>query len=269
MNLSRQISVAALLFTAACNNTPEPAPKREPVANPIIAALEARIKDFPDSIRLYDQLIDAYMKNNMYAAAASVTDQVIRKDPEQNFMYWYVKGDNYRLGEMYDSAIAAYQHYLQKFPDDEEINLNLAFSYAEAGNKLSLAKSDELAAAFPSPEMSAKAACIKGLYYSRLNQGAEARNWFDSSIRADYTFIEAWTEKGYSFYDDKMYTEAIANFKKLLNIDVSNANAWYWIAKSQEASGQTKEAIENYDKAYGLDHTITEAQQAIARLRKK
>ena len=39
-------------------------------------------------------------------------------------------------------------------------------------------------------------------------------------------------------------------------------DAWYWIGRCLEISGQKEEAKLNYEKAYSLDKTFTEAKEA-------
>ena len=43
-------------------------------------------------------------------------------------------------------------------------------------------------------------------------------------------------------------------------------DAYYWMGICQEALGQTEEAKLNYQKAYGLDKTFTEAKEAAEKI---
>jgi tetratricopeptide (TPR) repeat protein len=76
-------------------------------------------------------------------------------------------------------------------------------------------------------------------------------------------------EKGYSYFDEKKYKEALTSFTTLSNLNGNYAEAWYWMAKSEEALGQNKEAIDNYMQAYALDNSIVEARDAVERLQGK
>jgi tetratricopeptide (TPR) repeat protein len=170
---------------------------------------------------------------------------------------------------LYDSAIASYQTYLTKFPDDEQVLLNLANTYAEAGNKNAIDLANKIAARFPNKEMRSEAAFIKGVYYNQVKQYPQARRWLDTTIIINYTFSEAYMEKGYSYYDEGKYKEALKTFANLANINNGYADAWYWMAKCQEALGNSQDAINNYQQAYALDHTITEALNSVERLKKR
>jgi len=114
--------------------------------------------------------------------------------------------------------------------------------------------------------MRSEAAFIKGVYYNQMKQYADARKWLDTAIVINYTFSEAYMEKGYSYYDETKYKEAYKAFSQLAEINNSYADAWYWMAKCQEALGKSQEAISNYQQAYALDHHISEAITSIERL---
>jgi tetratricopeptide (TPR) repeat protein len=59
-----------------------------------------------------------------------------------------------------------------------------------------------------------------------------------------------------------MKTFALAN-----TISPSFADAWYWIGRCQEFLGQKEEAKLNYERAYGLDKTFTEAKEAAEKIK--
>jgi tetratricopeptide (TPR) repeat protein len=257
-------------FVLACKPNPKPVPQQVnvPSVDNNLQELEQAIAGNPDSVKLYDRLIDTLTSRKQYDAAAKWCNKLIGRGADSNYYYWFVKGDVLRRGQLYDSAIAAYQTYLTKFPDDEQVLLNLANTYAEAGNKNAVDLANKIAARFPNREMRSEATFIKGVYYNQVKQYPEARKWLDTTIVINYTFSEAYMEKGCSFYDEGRYKEALRTFTNLAKINNGYADAWYWMAKCQEALGKPQEAINNYDQAYALDHNITEAKTAVARLQK-
>ena len=260
------ILVACML---ACKPHPKPAPQQVNIpSTDNLQELKQQIAAYPDSVKLYDRLIDTLTSRKQYTAAAEWCNKLIGRGADSNYYYWFVKGDVLRRGQLYDSAIAAYHTYLTKFPDDEQVLLNLANTYAEAGNRNAIDLSNKIAARFPNREMRSEAAFIKGVYYNQVKQYPEARKWLDTTIVINYTFSEAYMEKGYSYYDEGKYNDALKSFTNLANINNGYADAWYWMAKCQEALGKTQEAIDNYKQAYALDHSITEALSSIERLQK-
>jgi tetratricopeptide (TPR) repeat protein len=259
-----------LLVTPGCKPTPsEKKPTLTATEDLVLQELQQAISDHPDSVKLYERLIDTLTSRGNFADAAAWCTQLINRGADSNYYYWYVKGDIFRQGKIYDSAIAAYQFYLQKFPDDELILLNLGSAYAEAGNATAIDLADNLVRRFTTQEMRSKSAFIKGVYFNTIKNYGEARKWLDTTLLLNYNFDEAYMEKGYGYYDEAKYKEALGSFTTLTNLNGDYADGWYWMAKSQEALGQKKEAIVNYEQAYALDNNIAEAKQAVERLKKE
>jgi tetratricopeptide (TPR) repeat protein len=234
-----------------------------------VQVMEKAIEEYPDSVKLYEKIIDTLANRRQFQLAASWCNKLLGRGADSNYFYWFVKGDIYRRGQLYDSAISSYHTYLNKFPDDEQVLLNLANTYAEAGNKNAVDLANKIATRFPNREMRSEAAFIKGVYYNQVQQFSEARRWLDTAIVINYTLSEAYMEKGYSFFDEQKYSDAFKTFKTLTNINSGYADAWYWMAKCDEEMGRTQEAISNYEQAYALDHSLVEALHAVDSLRSK
>ncbi len=105
----------------------------------------------------------------------------------------------------------------------------------------------------------------KGIYYSNIGDKQKAIQLFDQAIQNDYYYLNAHIEKGRVLYEQKKYAEALKVFKLPNTVSPDFADAWYWIGKCQEAMGQKEEARLNYQRAYGLDKTFTEAKEAADR----
>ncbi|MDP9230026.1 MAG: tetratricopeptide repeat protein, partial [Bacteroidota bacterium] len=86
------------------------------------------------------------------------------------------------------------------------------------------------------------------------------------AIQHDYNFLDAHLDKGTIFYDEKKYNEALKTFQLVATISPTNADAYFWMAKCQEALNQKEEAKLNYQRAYGLDKSLTEAKEAADKL---
>ncbi|RYY94496.1 MAG: tetratricopeptide repeat protein, partial [Chitinophagaceae bacterium] len=67
-------------------------------------------------------------------------------------------------------------------------------------------------------------------------------------------------------YAQKKYDAALRAFQLAISITPSFADAHYWAGKCLEALGNKPEAKLNYQRAYGLDKTNTEAKAAAERL---
>jgi tetratricopeptide (TPR) repeat protein len=226
------------------------------------------VKKYPDSIQLYEILVDTLANRNLWTDAARWCDSAMKHEPLFAAGWLLAKGDLYRMAKSYDSAVSAYRQYLSIFPDDEQILLNLANTYAEKGDSVALQISNQITQMFPAPETKASTNFIKGIFYSTKQNYPVARKHFDSAIALRYNFIEAWMERGYSFYDEKKYKEAAENFFQLTNLNKGNAEAWYWLGKSEEASGNKEKAANHFARAYSLDRNLTDARRALERLKK-
>ena len=68
-------------------------------------------------------------------------------------------------------------------------------------------------------------------------------------------------------FDQKNYKEAFKVFDLAATVSSTFPDAYYWIGRCQEAMGQKQDAKLNYQRAYGLDKTFTEAKEAADRIK--
>jgi tetratricopeptide (TPR) repeat protein len=252
------------IMGTACENKPETTTnggKDTATENPVIASLKEQISQHPDSIRLYDKLIDQYTTNRNYTSAVAWCDSLLKRNEGSNFSYWFVKGDLQRQALQFDEAIASYKTYLNRFPDDEQVLLNLANTNAEAGKIESLAQSDAFIKKAATRDIKADGYFIKGVYYSRVREFDKAIENFDQTILNRYSFLEAYLEKSIAQYDKEQYSDALKTLDQLLTVSQSYPDAYYWKGKSYEALRKKDDALKNYETAYSLDKTFTEAKQ--------
>ena len=59
---------------------------------------------------------------------------------------------------------------------------------------------------------------IKGLYYSAVNNGSKAIEWFDKSLSISFTYMEAYREKAIALMHMNRYAEALAVLDKAITI---------------------------------------------------
>lgn len=262
-------SVAVFTFTA-CNTPSVPVTHTggSTPESPAIVALKQEIKNYPDSTLLYNKLLDEYSRQRNYTAAAAWCDTLLKRDPENNFSYWMDRGDLLRRAGKYDEAIYSYKYFLQKFPDDEQVLLNLANAQAEAGRRESLQLTEQIMEAYPTAETRSNAYFIQGMYYSRMKNYDSARVSYDLAITNRVTFWEAYLEKGITYYDAEQYGKALNAFQQLQLANPSYPDAYYWIGKCNELLKNVPEALKNYEMAYGLDRSFTDARIKIDSLQK-
>ena len=150
-------------------------------------------------------------------------------------------------------------------PFDPQLAYNLAFEYAEAKNSKALSLTDSLLG-FPAAQEQAEPYYIKGVYYHNVGNSAQAMQWYDRAIQQDYNFLDAHMDKGRLLFDQKKYEAAFKTFSLPATITPTYADAYYWMGRSQEALNQKEEAKLNYQRAYSLDKSLTEAKEAAQKL---
>ncbi len=89
---------------------------------------------------------------------------------------------------------------------------------------------------------------------------------YDSCILNDYTYVDAYLEKGIILYEQQKYPDALSVFEKARAIANTNADAYFWTGKTYEAMNKKQEAIEFYKKTRGFDESVTEAKERLGKL---
>ena len=74
-------------------------------------------------------------------------------------------------------------------------------------------------------------------------------------------------DKGQTYYDQKKYPDALKTFQLTTTVFPSESLPYFWLGKTQQALGNKNEARLNYQRAYGLDKTFTEAKDSADRLK--
>ena len=107
---------------------------------------------------------------------------------------------------------------------------------------------------------------MKGIYYSEINDDNNALKEFEECIRRDWKMTDAYIEKGIIFFERKKYDTALKTFSMASTVSNTDADAYYWMGRCYEATGNKEDAITNYRRALALDTDFTEARTAIRRL---
>lgn len=231
------------------------------------SALVSAINQFPDSLSLRMQLAEAYRDKNQLKAALRELDTILQRD-SLYLNALYRKADLHL--ELKDTAAGiATLERVKKIAQEEEIMYGLAYLYAGQKNSSCLAICDTMIARMPKNNPIGDPYFIKGLYFRNINNNGEALRQFTASIRTDYTFMEAYTEKGKIYLAQKNYTEALKTFELSTRVSNSFAAGYYWQGKCKEEMGKPDEAIPQYQKALGLDPEYTEARKALQKLNQK
>lgn len=257
------ISLASILLFASCNS-------EDKTSNPQIASdqnsiqnLKIQIKQFPDSLMLKENLIEAYRNEGYYDSAISVADEEIRKDSGSAYL-WNIKATLYFENNDTLQAINCLKKAIDIYPLPEYL-VALGTVYAEIKNEKSLYIADELLQS-DKRKSGKDAYFIKGLYYNYANEPQLAITYLDSCLQLDFTYMYAYREKAIAWYTEKKYNDALKVLKRAVTIQNNFDEGYYWMGKCYEKLNDTSNAIQSYQAALLYDKNYLEAQDALKRL---
>jgi tetratricopeptide (TPR) repeat protein len=257
-----------LFLLAACQSNVREAEnvlhKPDSLSN-ALADLEKSIRVNPDSIQLRAKLADIQEELGQTDKALATIEQGLKQDSTAVMLHnrraslMLAKGDT-------AAAISGLLKSLSYAPEQTDIHVELGFLYAAQKNANTLVVADFLLTQADQPQLQTQARYMKGIYYTNTGDKTNALMQFNECIINDYTFKDAYMEKGILLYNDKKYADAQKVFEKVLAISNTYAEAYFWTGKCLEALNKKTEAIDFYQKTLGLDDQFTEAAKGIERL---
>jgi tetratricopeptide (TPR) repeat protein len=230
-----------------------------------IAFIQEAAQKLPDNLSLQIGLARGYQQKGALDEALNVCNNIINKFPGQ-LDALTLKAEILKQQNKIAEALAILEDAYTFAPDDAELVHTLAFEYAEAKNAKALSLCDSLIKA-DIQKTHAEPNYFKGVYYSNIGNDAAAIKEFDAAISRNYYFIDAYINKGIVYYERKKYNDAIKTFGLATTVSPTYADAYYWLGKTKEAMGIKQEAKLDYQRAYGLDKTMTEAKEAAERMK--
>jgi tetratricopeptide (TPR) repeat protein len=227
-----------------------------------IGFINSALTQFPNSIALKLNLAAAFAGQEKTAEAERICDDIISQQPNQ-LDALEMKADLLEQKNDTTGSIKILEQAYRFAPFDEQLCYNLANKYAQTKNAKTIKLCDSLIqtdSSQPEPYY------FKGVYYENVNNKSKAIVLFNEAMLHDYTFMDAYMDKGKILYEGRKYEEAINVFELALKISATYPDAYYWLGRCQEAVGQKEDAKLNYLRAYGLDKSFTEAKEAADRL---
>ncbi|MFT4019028.1 MAG: tetratricopeptide repeat protein, partial [Agriterribacter sp.] len=183
-------------------------------------------------------------------------NDTLLKGDSANAVFWYRRGAIQLNKGDTTAAITSLQTAVQKEPMFMEPLLDIASVYAVRSDSSAITATNKVIQLTPDPKLKSEARFIQGLYYSNINDKAKALASFDECIKNDYTFLDAYVEKGLLLYDSKDYKAALAVFEQSIQVSNTFAEGYYNAGRCEEALGNKEEAKLYYEKAYGLDKSL-------------
>ncbi len=229
-----------------------------------ISFIEEALNKIPESIALKISLARGYQQKGDLEKAISICNNLIKEYPGQ-LDALQLKAELLQAQNKNEEAIITLEKAYSYAPGDAELAHSLAFIYAQTKNIKTIALSDSLIEA-DTEGKHAEPYYFKGVYYANIGKKTGALVFFNQAIQHDYYFLDAYMEKGNLFFNSKNYKEALETFSLAARVSPTFAEAYFWMGKTKEAMGNQVEARSDYQRAYGLDKTLTEAKVAADRL---
>jgi len=230
-----------------------------------ISFLQQALQKLPNSISLKIMLAKGYESKNQLEKTLAICDEIIAQYPGE-IDALLLKSEILKQQNKDAEALAILEKAYLIAPGDVDLVHQLAFDYAEAKNPKVLSLCDSLIKA-DVEQRHAEPYYFKGLYFENTGNYDKAISLFDVAIGHDFNFLDAYMDKGQSFFEQKKYADAAKTFQLATTVFTTEALPYYWLGKSQEAMGMKNEAKLNYERAYGLDKTLTDAKDAANRLK--
>ena len=249
----------------SCNTTPDSKVKPGFSVNSK-ESLKNAIKEYPDSLLLIQDLIEAYRDEGSYDSALALTDNQIKKDSNNAYL-WNMKATLHFENDDTIDAINSLEHAVDIYPMPEYL-VALGTIYAEVKNPKSLIIADGLLKA-NRVKSGADAMFVKGLYYSYINDKIKAINYFDSSLHMDFTYMFSYREKAIALYDLGKYQEALDVLKRAVTVQNNFDEGYYWMGRCFEKLNRKDDAIQSYQTALLYDKDFIEAREALNKLQGK
>ncbi|HUC81146.1 MAG TPA: tetratricopeptide repeat protein [Flavisolibacter sp.] len=249
------LACITILFIASCGSNETAAPK--PVA---ISAEEKTM----DSITAQIVKARALQEKGSQAEALAIAEAMIEKYPGQ-LDALSIKGEILKEQGKTAEALKVFEQAYALQPRDKESAYNLAYEYADAKSPKALVLTDTLIK-HDKTETVARAWYVKATYYLNIGNEKEALRYYDSASLADHNFLSAYLDKGQLLFKQKKYEAALKTFAIGQKFGPAEAEFYFWVAKTQEALGHKADAKANYERAFALNKSLTEAKEAAERL---
>jgi len=207
----------------------------------IVQSLYEQIKQNPDSAGLRLKLASALDSIRAYNEALLQMDTLLKKD-SANFGLWYANGEIAEDAKDTTRAMRSYAKAISIYPSPDAL-LSLANLYAEQKNKKALDICKQVQQMSLGREYDAHSAFVAGVYYARTSNKQKALEAFDNCIANDYTYMDAYIEKGLVYFDNKQFRDALNVFQMAATVNALDSDPYYWQGRCYEMMNMKDSAV--------------------------
>ncbi len=220
-------------------------------------------KKFPESTEFNRRLGEVYFQQGKFQKALQQYDDMLEKD-STNFEAWFDRGILQAKMKDTGNAIHSLETSFSLLPINYS-GIALANLYAARKDPRALEICNILLAR-DSGDAQTEPLYVKGIYYSGIKEYDKALQHFDECIRRDWKMTDAYIEKGIIQFERGKYDEALDILNLAATVSNTDPDVYYWMGRCFELKGDTQKAITNYQRAFALDHSFSEAREALKRL---
>ncbi len=258
------VAICSFFLLFSCDNqqvTDKPAKVNESSST----QNESSVSDTTISDNLRVTMIEQLAGRKKYDIALSQINVLLKKD-STNPGWLYMKADALEKTGDTSSAIQFYEKAIGAAGVFIDAEMRVVHLYAQTANAKTIKLCDDLLKTPAAVKMRSDILLIKGIYYSKIYNYNKAIALYDQIIREDYSYLDAYIEKGLAYYDQGKFAEAHKFFSKSTEVSNTFADGYFWKAKTEEKLNKKEDAINNYKRSLALDQSIEEARDALKRL---
>lgn len=253
--------ISVIFFFVSCG--PHDKEVKHYAGNSSIKSIKDAIKEYPDSLILKENLIEAYRNEGYYDSAINIANQELAKDSGSAYL-WNIKATLYFENNDTLNSIKSLEHAIEIYPLPEYL-VALGTVYAEIKDPKAIMIADKLLESNKT-KYGKDGYFIKGLYYNYVNEPKIAIADLDSCLRLDFTYMYAYREKAIALYNQQKYEEALNVLKRAVTIQNNFDEGYFWMGKCYEKLNKNEEAMQSYQNALLYDKDYAEARDALERL---
>jgi tetratricopeptide (TPR) repeat protein len=218
---------------------------------------------FPENTEFFRRLGEVYLQQGQPRKALAQYDHIIEKD-SSNFEAWFDRGTLLARLKDTNAAIVSLETSFSLLPINYT-GIALANLYVTRKDPRALEVCNILLSK-DSSGIQTEPLYMKGVYFSEIKDYDNALQQFDECIRRDWKMTDAYIEKGIIMFERKNYPEALKIFSMAATVSNTDADAYYWMGRCFESTGDKEQAVLNYERAFALDQSFSEAREALKRL---
>ncbi|WP_158559243.1 tetratricopeptide repeat protein [Deminuibacter soli] len=232
--------------------------------SPLLKELQQQVQLHPDSAGVRLRLATVLDSIGDFKQALRQMDSLIAKDTA-NYGLLFTRAQIFEDAGDTTAAMQAYDHAIKIYPSPDAV-LALANLLAEKKNPQALQLCGQVQQMRMGREYDAHCAFIAGVFYARSGKHDEALKAFDACIADNYTYMEAYIEKGLVYFDQKKYDEALKIFVFASKVNNLYADAYYYQARAFEMMGNKDSATLRYQQSLSLDKNLSAAHEGLKRI---